>query len=264
MEAQLRTKAREARAEEEAQERQAEARHKKDMKRLHDLRTKAKIVDNKEKEEKKEREEMEMERLKRAADHKEYEEIIRRYQEEARMKYLEGIQLKKELRNAAKNKNNLQSLKQRQEIVEVEKEHMVQRVRNGNFMYHQGKLGFYDEVRANEVPYIEYADGNGQPYYYDPILNKTQFKQPNAPIIHHTEKEREEYDRAHGAGAYSELMREQEFDRQCERDGGHFDDYTGNWISYKPKRADDSDIIMMTKLLRRMQFDDDISIPSKK
>jgi len=75
------------------------------------------------------------------------------------------------------------------------------RVRKGNFRWHGGKFGFYDDVRAAPVDWVQYEDADGKPYYFDPIFNVTQYRMPvDANIVHHTVLERAEYDAVHGTG----------------------------------------------------------------
>lgn len=177
-----------------------------------------------------EREEMEKIRLQSMADAKEYEEIIRRVREEQRMKHLEEIQRSKEERRMASERAVAMELENRRAQVAAEKEKLLLRVRRGNFMYHQGHLGFYEGVRDTDVPYIMYEDADGIPYYYDPLTGKSDYKIPkNFPIRHHTEQEQIDYDKQYGAGAYEALMAERAWKMQCNHDGGYFD-AEGRWI----------------------------------
>ena len=46
------------------------------------------------------------------------------------------------------------------------------RLRMGNFEWHGGVLGFYNDIRAAAVPWIEFIDPYEVPLYYDPISKR--------------------------------------------------------------------------------------------
>jgi hypothetical protein len=145
------------------------------------------------------------------------------------MRYLEEIQRSKENRRMQAEKAKHMELLERRRQVKDEKEKLLAKVRLGAFRYHHGKLGFYDSIYDVEPAYIQYEDSNGYPYYLDPKTGKSQYELPNAPIIHHLEKERHDYDQLYGAGSYDALIAEQEWKEQCNRDGGYYDD-KGEWV----------------------------------
>lgn len=187
---------------------------------------------------------MEKVRLKNMASAKEYEEILKRFgelgnllncfshKEEMRMKYLEEIQRAKELKRLEGERKLHTELMQRQRKVKQERDLILARIRKGNFMYHQGKLGYYDNVRDEQQAYIQYEDDQGYPYYFDPITLKTEYViPPNVPVIHHTDKERQEYDRLYGEGAYDKLEAENKWKEQCNIDGGYWEN--GTWVQLK-------------------------------
>lgn len=71
----------------------------------------------------------------------------------------------------------------------------------GNFLWHNGSLGFYSDVRAAPVDWIEYEDAAGTPYFYDPVYQVSQYRRPvDANIVHHIDLERAEYDSVYGEG----------------------------------------------------------------
>jgi hypothetical protein len=187
---------------------------------------------------------MERVRLKNMASAKEYEEILKRFEilfsdtdqishkEEMRMKYLEEIQRTKEQKRFDAERKRHTELIQRQRKVKQDKEIILARIRKGNFMYHQGKLGYYDNIRDEQLPYIQYEDEQGHPYYFDPITLKTEYSIPQgAPVIHHLEKEQHDYDRLYGEGSFEKLQAEQKWKEQCNIDGGYWEN--GSWIPLK-------------------------------
>ena len=79
-------------------------------------------------------------------------------------------------------------------------------------------------------PRYQYEDANGNPYYYDKILNKTQYSMPtDAPIRHYLEDVRDAYDLEHGEGAYDIMMAELQFKKSVNEDGGWYDE-NGEWV----------------------------------
>jgi hypothetical protein len=160
----------------------------------------------------------------------EYPSIYFSHQEEMRMKYLEEIQRAKEEKRMEAKRMEALDLMQRQKKVKEEKERVLARIRKGNFMYHTGTLGFYPDIRDEELPYIQYEDDDGTPYFFDSITLKTSYEIPfGAPVMHHTDKERIDYDKLYGQGAYDALMADRAFKEKCNQDGGYWDN--GKWIA---------------------------------
>lgn len=150
--------------------------------------------------------------------------------EEARMKYLEDIQRDKEKKATQKILKLKEDQFKLQLAAKREREKATNVVRNGNFIWHNGVLGFYKDARQTELPYIQYEDQYGTPYYFDPVLNKSTYEMPTtATIVHHTVKEREEYDSINGEGSYDQMMEDRKFKDQCNRDGGYFN-ARGVWL----------------------------------
>lgn len=148
------------------------------------------------------------------------------------MKYLEEIQRAKELKRFEAEKQKKMELIQKQRKVKEEREIILARIRKGNFMYHHGKLGYYDNIRDEQLPYIQYEDEQGYPYYFDPLTLQTCYEIPSGvAVIHHTEKERQDYDKLYGAGAYDILQADRKWKEQCNIDGGYWED--GVWKQLK-------------------------------
>ena len=180
--------------------------------------------------EQKEREMEERERLKVMADSKEWSEILRRAAEEARMKYLEERRRFLEMKGQAQQMSAQQDLERRRKAFAEERKLVQGRVRKGNFRYHSGKMGFYDDIRAKAVEWIQYEDASGVPYYYDSILNKTTYEVPtDAPFHHYTVDERIAYDVIHGEGAY-ELHKWNERNRESINLHGGYWDENNEWV----------------------------------
>jgi hypothetical protein len=192
---------------------------------------------------------MERVRMKNMASAKEYEEILQRFciassssllllcpnltslltstphsphgsHKEERAKEMKRMEAERRLHT---------ELMQKQRKVKAEREVILGRIRMGNFMYHQGKLGYYDNVRDEQQPFIQYEDDQGYPYYLDPITLKTEYTIPSgAPVIHHTVKERLEYDRLYGDGAYDQVQEDRKWKEKCNIDGGYWEN--GSWV----------------------------------
>jgi len=147
-------------------------------------------------------EEYEKIRIRAMADKQEYTEIIRRVEEEARMKYLEERRREIERVKDVAQKKIEDDLKEKQGVVKEETYAVIERIRDGNFRYHNGKYGFYDHVRKEPVPYTRYYDDDGTPYYHDSILDRTTYVEPiGVPIRNAEDIERLEYDTINGEGA---------------------------------------------------------------
>ena len=164
------------------------------------------------------------------ASYKEVEIIKRQNSEEARMRYLE------ERRRAVEEKlANAELLKKarmvrKQERAADTRDHFQARIRKGTFKYHNGVFGFYDDVRAVPVEWVQYEDANGVPYYLDPISKIVQYRTPqDADVHHYTDDERREYDAVHGEGAYDAYKADCAFKDGVNRDGGYYNE-KGKWI----------------------------------
>lgn len=203
----------------------------KEIFRIRAIKNRKRAAEEKEAELRLQREKKEKLRLREMADKAEHEEIIKRMQEEDRMKYLEGLQRDREKRvDRAAMRKQEEFFKKRQ-LLRQTKQKVTKIVRKGNFMWHNGKYGFYKDARPTDVPYIQYEDEYETPYYYDPISNSSSYDMPaDAPIIHHTDKEREEFDAENGEGEYDKLMEQRRFKDQCNRDGGYYSK-TGVWLA---------------------------------
>ena len=202
----------------------------KEIFRIRAIKNRQRAIDTKEEENRLEREKKERERIKMMADKAEYDEILRRIQEEDRMKFLEEQQRGRERRKAQALIKKQDEQFKKQAAMKLAKQKAVKLTRRGNFMWHNGAFGFYKDARAADIPYIEYADDYGTPYYYDPLKDSTTYDKPgDAPIIHHTDKEREEFDAEHGEGEYDKLMEQRRFKDQCNIDGGYYSK-TGVWL----------------------------------
>ena len=180
--------------------------------------------------ERRERHAEELMRLKNMADSKEWNEILRRAKEEARMKYLEGRRRFIEKKKWDDQNGARLDLERRRNEFLNERKKVQARVRAGNFMRHGGKLGFYDDVRAAPVEWIQYEDASGTPYYYDPLLNKTTYEAPtDAPVRHYTVDERINYDAQHGEGAY-DLLKWNERNKESIINYGGYYEQDGSWV----------------------------------
>jgi len=180
--------------------------------------------------ERRERHAEELMRLKNMADSKEWNEILRRAKEEARMKYLEERRRYIEKKKWDDQNGARLDLERRRKEFLNERKKVQGRIRAGNFMRHGGKLGFYDDVRAAPVEWIQYEDASGTPYYYDPLLNKTTYEAPtDAPIRHYTVDERIDYDVQHGEGAY-DLLKWNERNKESIINYGGYYEHDGSWV----------------------------------
>lgn len=202
----------------------------KEIFRIRAIKNRQRAIDEKEEAERRERAQKERVRLKDMADKAEHNEILRRMREEARMKFLEERQREKERRLARAAIKKQEELYRKQNQLKQVKQKATKVVRKGNFMWHNGKFGFYKDARPTDIPYLQYEDDYGTPYYFDPLSNTTSYDTPgDAPIIHHTDKEREEFDGEHGEGEYDKLMEQRRFKDQCNLDGGYYSQ-AGVWL----------------------------------
>jgi hypothetical protein len=165
----------------------------------------------------------------RIANQQEVDEIRRMLEEEDRMRFLEERRRVIEQRNEQKQQEILEKNRKLQEITHEKVDRAQARVRLGNFVWHNGQFGFYDEVRKKPVQYIEYEDEYG-PYYYDPVSGQQQRRKPNdAPIKHHLADERKAYDAIYGEGAFDIYRADIAHKDYINQYGGYYDDHH-QWI----------------------------------
>jgi hypothetical protein len=179
--------------------------------------------------EKKERHEIELIRLAKMADEKEAKEQKRRLIEEDRMRYLEGRRKIVEDQIYEKLNEKQNELNEKRKKFKEDKYKTIARVRKGNFKWHNGVLGFYDDVRRKPVAWIQYEDNNGVSYYLDPLNNRTTYEMPmDADIRHNSDDDRDAYDAIHGYGAYDAMIADRAYKDAVNRDGGWYDE-NGAW-----------------------------------
>lgn len=177
-----------------------------------------------------ERRQLEAIRLQNMSDIQEYNEVLRRIEEEERMRYLEGIQRKKEDKRFAIERAKAMELLEKQQKVQLEKQKILNDIRKSHFLYHNGKLGYYRGIRDEPLPFVQYEDDWGNPYYLDPLTNTTVYDVPDGvSVVHYTEKEAVEYDLLYGEGAYAALQAERAWKMQCNIDKGYVGE-DGEWI----------------------------------
>lgn len=219
-----------AKMEEQRQEEIRIIEEEKEIFRIRAIKNRQRAIDEKEEEQRSQREKKERARLRAMADKAEHNEILRRIQEEERMKYLEELQRDRERRAARIAMKKQEELYKKQQALKQTKQKATKVVRRGNFMWHNGVYGFYKEARPADIPYIQYEDDYGTPYYYDSLSGSTSYHLPaDAPIVHYTDKEREEFDATNGEGEYDKLMEQRRFKDQCNRDGGYYSK-AGVWL----------------------------------
>lgn len=229
-EAQKKELARKAKHAKKSQEKLLQQQNADEVSRVNDYKEWLERSKQREEEARKEREQLEEIRIKKMCDHKEHEEIIRRIAEEKRMKYLEGIQRKKEEKRFEMERQRAIELMKRQEEAKVQKEKILNDLRKSNFLYHNGKLGYYRDIRDEPLPFIQYEDDWGNPYYLDPMKNETTYDLPeDVSVIHHTEKERQDYDALYGEGAFEEVLADRAWKLQANEDKG-YRDQNGMWV----------------------------------
>lgn len=179
---------------------------------------------------KNERHEIELMRLSKMADEKEAKEQKRRQIEEDRMRYLEGRRKIVEDIIYGKLNEKQNELDEKRKKFKEEKHNTIARVRMGNFKWHNGVLGYYDDVRKKPVAWVQYEDDNGVPYYLDPLNNRTTYELPqDADIRHNSDDNREAYDAIYGYGAYDAMIADRAYKDAVNRDGGWYDE-KGKWV----------------------------------
>ena len=157
-------------------------------------------------------------------------EIIRQYNEEKRMKYLEDKRKNSELKadQDAARKVEMKILFRRKLREMAEK--AAYKVRMGTFEYHAGKYVFYNDIRPQPVPWVSFVDTEGLLIYLDPISNLTQRKIPtDAPIVTAEYDDPRWYDVIYGSGAYDKYLADIAFKTDYNANGGYYDN-EGNWI----------------------------------
>lgn len=166
----------------------------------------------------------------RVSSEQEAQEIIRRNKEEDRMRYLEE---RRRVLEARKEQQAQEEMARREanKVKAMEAANEIQaRLRRGNFVWHNGQLGFYDNVRREVKEYVQYEDSYGRPYFYDPVYGTYQYRLPeDADVHHHIEDERKEYDAVHGEGAYDAYKADIAFKDSVNQYGGYYDEH-GRWI----------------------------------
>ena len=180
--------------------------------------------------ERRERDALEKVRLRGMADRKEFDEIVRRNMEEERMRYLEGRRKLVEDRDLLLAERKKKALEARRKEFRAMRDQFVGKVRMGSFWYHSGRYGFYNDVRATPVSWMQYEDEHGAPYYWDPLTNKTQRERPSdAPIRHFLDDERDAHDAVHGQGSYDDMVADKAYKDAVNANGGWWD-AEGNWV----------------------------------
>jgi hypothetical protein len=160
----------------------------------------------------------------------ETKEHLRRVEEEDRMRFLEEMRRESDRRKAeARAKKMERLLKMREQAIE-DVERSVSRVRLGNFAFVMGKIGFYNDIRPQPVPWVAFVHPDGKPIYFDPLTNKAQRKLPtDAPVIDAEPDDIRWRDVVYGPGSYERWIADSAFKDAYNADGGYFDE-EGNWV----------------------------------
>lgn len=146
------------------------------------------------------------------------------------MKYLEELRRRIENKDAIEAARSANDLAERRKAFRMARQGATARIRAGNFVYHRGKLGFYDDVRAVPVDWVQFEDSDGVPYYYDPLTKKTTYELPtDSDYHHHSVDDRIAYDAEHGEGAYDRMMLDRAMVESVNAYGGYYD-AEENWI----------------------------------
>jgi hypothetical protein len=159
---------------------------------------------------------------------KEHEEILRRLREEDSMRNEEKKRSIIEARNEAERNKILQEKTSKQSKWKRDIAMTEHRVRRGQFQWHHGVFGFYDQVRSEEkVPsYVYYSDRQA---YFDPLTQQFQVREPSdANVVTYEDEARQQYDTIHGEGAYDAYFADLAFKISVNEQGGYFDD-NGEW-----------------------------------
>lgn len=176
-----------------------------------------------------EMQEMEKIKLKELGNRQEYEEIIRRHHEENGMRACEERRRRIEDAREAEKQKKVQDKLDAIAKAKDTTNRNIKRIRAGRFLHKDGSLRYYDDVQKRPVEWIQYEDASGTPYYWDPILNRTQYDiPPDAPFRHYTVDIRKEYDALHGRGAYDAMIADRAFKDKFNAEGG-YEDELGDW-----------------------------------
>ena len=120
-------------------------------------------------------------------------------------------------------------LKDKQLMMKDFKDWTTANIRKGIFKWKGGALKYYRNARQNEVPWIQYEDDVGRPYYYDSISKKSQYDVPNdSYILSASDVAIEEYEAAHGPGSYGIMLADRVWKDEANANGGYYDD-GGRW-----------------------------------
>ncbi|RYH23998.1 hypothetical protein EON65_17240 [archaeon] len=259
-----------------AQEREMQARKEerakleaeiRERQRIEEIRLSKLDRERQEQEELKQQLELEASFIARIVDDQEAREIARRLKEEDRMRYLEERRRAIELKNEEQERKKEEE-KQRAKERAMEVANRAQaRVRQGNFMWHNGKFSYYDNVRKDLQEYVQYEDGYGRSYYYDPIYNSYQYRPPADSTVHSfADEQRKEYDAMYGEGAYDAYMADIAFKDSVNQNGGYYNDKKEwivangyydenyNWIEYEGFYDDQGKFVRFAKVSGDLNF----------
>lgn len=158
----------------------------------------------------------------------EYEENLRRLREEQSMQAEERRRAVLEEKRLRKEREAAEAEQRRRAKVEDAVARAEHRVRRGNFVWHNGRFGYYDQVRPEEkLPaYVYYAD---QRAYFDPLTSHWQRRAPaDGDVVTYEDEARRLYDAEHGEGAYDAYWADLNFKLGVNEQGGYYDD-DGVW-----------------------------------
>ena len=176
-----------------------------------------------------ERDELEKVRIRDMANRIEMNEIMRRNEEESRMKILEERQAAREAKRMSVEREKYDQIKCRQHRFKDFKDISAANVRKGFFRWRRGVLSFYRDARPKEVPWIRYENEIDGAYYYDPISKISQYHEPNdSYTLSASDIAIEEYEAAHGPGSYAVMLADHAWKDEANANGGYYDD-RGRW-----------------------------------
>lgn len=160
----------------------------------------------------------------------EMKENLRRLEEEGRMRFLEEKRRESDRRKAMARAEKTDRLRKLREKAADDIERSVSRVRLGNFAYIMGKIGFYNDIRKQPVPWVAFVHPDGKPIYFDPLTNKAQRNMPtDAPVVDAEPDDIRWRNVVYGPGSYEKWIADWVFKDAYNADGGYFDD-EGNWV----------------------------------
>ena len=155
---------------------------------------------------------------------------VRRITEENRMRFLENMRREADRRAAEAKAKKMERIVKLREQSSLEIEKNVSKVRMGNFLYVHGRMGFYNDVRPEPIPWVAFVHPDGKPTYYDPLTHKVQRKLPtDAPVIDAEPDDIRWRDVIYGPGSYEKWISDNLFKDSYNADGGYFDE-EGNWV----------------------------------